>query len=516
MAVPVTNFGLVTVSTTYGSGDTTIVLTTGHGSRLPATTGGYRYPLTWWDSTNYPHPADDPNVEIVIVTNRSSDTLTVTRAQESTSASTKNTGGGAVYRMSLGITKSLWEGARPVKNTHQGLILQTDRDYSDNVKMVELTAADYLVMDDGMISDNSGGGWSGKTADITVSGAGGLDTGAEEASAWYEIYAIETEAGTKNLLLHKSRSHTLDANYIINDDSYQDIRSASTNQFVAQGFQAVNSGRVVFADARLIKVGSPTGTLYCTIYSNNSGLPGSALIVSHALDVSRLSTAADTWVRFTFPDSAPTLSAGTTYHLMVGSNCAVSGTNYIKWRMDGSAGAFSGGSKSTWNGTLWTADADDDMMFSIGVEVSQSAVTMPSGYTKKCFLGWVYNDSGSNFIKFMQIGRSTRSSSITAYGSLEVLSGNVDILIPNIPPIEMCTVMMACAGTGSSAAVLAAGDTRSLDISSSGTTTGAQAIIESSGTSTRPGAVTSVFLQRGFCFAQGTLGGTVYACGFSW
>lgn len=515
MSVPVTNFGLVTVSTTYGSGDTTIALTTGHGARLPATTGGYRYPMTWWDSTNYPHPADDPNVEIVTVTARSGDTLTVGRAQEGTSASTKNTGSGAVYRMSLGITKGLWEAARPSKNTHQGLVLQTDRDYSDNVKMVELTAADYLVMDDGMISDNSAGGWSGKTADITVSGAGGLDTGAEEASTWYEIYAIETEAGTKNLLLHKSRSHTLDANYVSNDDSYQDIRSATANQFVAQGFPAVNSGRVVFADAKLAKAGSPTGTLYCTIYSNNSGLPGSALIVSHALDVSRLSTA-DTWVRFTFPDSAPTLSAGTTYHLMVGSSCAVSGTNYIKWRMDGSAGTFVGGSKSTWNGSVWTADADDDMMFAIGVEINQSSVTMPSSYTKKCFLGWVYNDSGSNFIPFSQIGRSSRSSSIIAYGALEVLSGNVDTLIPNIPPIEMCTVFMGCAGTGSSAAVMAVGDTRALDINSSGTTTGAQAIVESSGTSTRPGVLTPVFLQRGFCFAQGTSGGTVYVGGFSW
>lgn len=40
--------------------------------------------------TNYPDPSDDPYVEIVRVTGISTDTLTVTRAQEGTSASNKN------------------------------------------------------------------------------------------------------------------------------------------------------------------------------------------------------------------------------------------------------------------------------------------------------------------------------------------------------------------------------------------------------------------------------------------
>ena len=46
---------------------------------------------SWWNSTDYPDPSDDPNVEIVRVTGISTDTLTITRAQEGTSASTKNT-----------------------------------------------------------------------------------------------------------------------------------------------------------------------------------------------------------------------------------------------------------------------------------------------------------------------------------------------------------------------------------------------------------------------------------------
>ena len=100
MSTPVTNFGKATVSTGYSSAATSIVLTTGHGSRFPST---FPYPLTWWNATDYPDPADDPEREIVIVTARKGDTLTVTRAGESTSATNKNTGG-KTYKMILSIT----------------------------------------------------------------------------------------------------------------------------------------------------------------------------------------------------------------------------------------------------------------------------------------------------------------------------------------------------------------------------------------------------------------------------
>lgn len=99
----VTNLAAVTVSIGYNDTDASIALTAGHGARLPATTlGGYN--LTWFNSTDYAVPEDDPNVEIVRVTARSTDTLTITRAQEGTAASTKNTGS-KVYKMILSITK---------------------------------------------------------------------------------------------------------------------------------------------------------------------------------------------------------------------------------------------------------------------------------------------------------------------------------------------------------------------------------------------------------------------------
>ncbi len=93
------NFAKVTVSTGYASTDTSIVLSSGNGAKLPTAP----FNATWWNSTDYADPSDDPNVEIVRVTAISTDTLTVTRGQEGIAASTKNTAG-KTYKMIAGIT----------------------------------------------------------------------------------------------------------------------------------------------------------------------------------------------------------------------------------------------------------------------------------------------------------------------------------------------------------------------------------------------------------------------------
>mgnify|MGYP007071573807 CR=1 FL=1 len=104
---PVLNFAKVTVdSVGYDADDVTIVLSAGHGARLPNPTDDGAFNLVWWNDTDYADPTDDPNVEIVRCTNRATDTLTVTRARENTSASTKNTSG-KTYRMILALTKKM-------------------------------------------------------------------------------------------------------------------------------------------------------------------------------------------------------------------------------------------------------------------------------------------------------------------------------------------------------------------------------------------------------------------------
>jgi len=103
----VINFGKATVSIGYDASATSIVLTTGHGAKLPDPSTG-NFNVVWYNSTDYPDPADDPSVEIVRVTAKSVDTLTVTRAQEGTSANTKNTVG-KTYKMILSFTKKTYD-----------------------------------------------------------------------------------------------------------------------------------------------------------------------------------------------------------------------------------------------------------------------------------------------------------------------------------------------------------------------------------------------------------------------
>lgn len=98
------NFAIANVNNVYDESATEIELTTGAGSKFPDATTPYN--LVWWNSSDYTSPSDDPNAEIVRVTGRTDDTLTITRAQESTSATTKNTTS-KIYKVMLGLTSKV-------------------------------------------------------------------------------------------------------------------------------------------------------------------------------------------------------------------------------------------------------------------------------------------------------------------------------------------------------------------------------------------------------------------------
>lgn len=83
------NFATAILSTSYDSVVTSVVLRTGNGLLLP----NAPFNAVWWNSTDYASPDLDPSVEIVRVTAKATDTLTIARAQEGTSATVKNVAG---------------------------------------------------------------------------------------------------------------------------------------------------------------------------------------------------------------------------------------------------------------------------------------------------------------------------------------------------------------------------------------------------------------------------------------
>lgn len=111
------NFAKATLSAGITAGATTALLSTGHGVRLPAVP----FNAVIWQATDYADPADaywDGQAEIVRVTGRATDTLTITRAQESTAAVALNTGG-KTYKLIAGLTaKVVNQDLQPKKVTN--------------------------------------------------------------------------------------------------------------------------------------------------------------------------------------------------------------------------------------------------------------------------------------------------------------------------------------------------------------------------------------------------------------
>lgn len=103
------NFAKGTVVDGIESTVTSLVLESGHGSRFPTVP----FNAVIWNSTDYPDPSDDPDVEVIRVTAISTDTLTITRAQEGT-ADGEHSIDGKVYFLIAPLTAKTINDIRPV------------------------------------------------------------------------------------------------------------------------------------------------------------------------------------------------------------------------------------------------------------------------------------------------------------------------------------------------------------------------------------------------------------------
>ena len=119
------NFAIAEVSTGYSAGATSVALASGKGALFPQPSTAGAFNVVWWNFTDYPNPSDDPNKEIVRVTARSTDTLTVTRAQEGTLASAKNTLG-KTYRMMLAPTQKMIDDIESKLDVNTAAIVQAE------------------------------------------------------------------------------------------------------------------------------------------------------------------------------------------------------------------------------------------------------------------------------------------------------------------------------------------------------------------------------------------------------
>jgi hypothetical protein len=105
---PINDDAFGTLAAGIDSSTTTMIAITGVGTKFPAS---FPYTVTVYNCTDYGASHLDPSRERVRVTNRSSDTFTITRGQEGTSAVNHNTAG-KTYCIHQALTRSMVDAIR--------------------------------------------------------------------------------------------------------------------------------------------------------------------------------------------------------------------------------------------------------------------------------------------------------------------------------------------------------------------------------------------------------------------
>jgi hypothetical protein len=302
-----------------------------------------------------------------------------------------------------------------LRQTFNGLHLRTHRDNDVRKTTVALHSLRSVVMSDGTgYSDVVIPGTTAPlTALITGSGAAGLDTGSEQASTWYSIRLIG-KSSTKavsdlRLIFHRERNLFTDSgqSFTTAPNAARSLRllTSTATDKLAQGFQstaASSQGKIDYVDVVLVRTGSPTGNVWFTIETDNAGSPsGTVQATSDKRDVMLFSTGTEQTIRFFF--SSPfTPTQSTQYHLVLQGDYAKSDTVFIGWR-GVAAGGYANGVAKEYNGAAWSnASGVGDFYFKVYTRLNDTSITYPSGYDQECVLGYVRNDSGSDFEAFDQ------------------------------------------------------------------------------------------------------------------
>lgn len=301
-----------------------------------------------------------------------------------------------------------------IEGFFSGVQLRTHPDGDKAASQVCLLAADMIILTGGLgVAD-----WPVLCADITLSGPGGLDDGAEAASTNYEIHAIRKSSdGTRAIMLHRSRDLFLDESQTGTTAGSVALRDNAARTSVAQGFIPSESKPFTLACVQLNKTGSPTGQTWLTLESDSGGSPGAELAKSDMLNTSGFIAAAG-WAWACFPFREPyTMTATTQYHLRVQGNFAVSGANYVSIRTAGS-GVYANGQIKTFDGVSTWTGAADDAVFTVNVVRNETDLVYPSGYDQSALIGYVYNNGSSDFIAF-----EARDKKVTPLENTAVYSG---------------------------------------------------------------------------------------------
>jgi len=178
---------------------------------------------------------------------------------------------------------------------------------------------------------------------------------------------------------------------------------------------------------------------------------GSVLATSDKLDISLLPTSG-AWVRFVFRSSI-SLTAGTTYAVALTADNTQDDTNQAQWRAN-SAGGYAAGSVYFYNGTTWSSSGGaSDTNFKIYVTENDNTPAPPSGYnTSYAQIGWVYNNSSSNFEKFEQQDHGVQLTGANYVAPISATILTLQDLSAIVPPTSVTAEVSVESGVSGDAA----------------------------------------------------------------
>lgn len=134
---------------------------------------------------------------------------------------------------------------------------------------------------------------------------------------------------------------------------------SSVNDKLAQSFKITSASTIGSIKLWLRKIGTPTGNLTVNIYADSAGSPGSLVTngTSQTLAASKLATLYD-YFEFKF-STPPSLSANTTYWIVLETTDSASSSNYVRWGTDKSNPGYLDGELKVYASSAWSAISRD-------------------------------------------------------------------------------------------------------------------------------------------------------------
>jgi hypothetical protein len=189
-------------------------------------------------------------------------------------------------------------------------------------------------------------------------------TGAQSSNNYWSWYCSTTSLYANGTAADSTNGGSSWSNQTI--DMNSTITTVATTPFdkLGQSFQ-VAASTCDLVKLRLRKFGSPTGTMTLRIETNSGSAPSGTLVDANATITVAESGLGTSFADVTFDFTNFSLSASTTYWLVLSTDRTASATNYVVWAVDASSPGYGSGQWATNASATWTADSTRDAIFEV-------------------------------------------------------------------------------------------------------------------------------------------------------